>query len=288
MQKNKILVTGKNGQLSNAVFGWLQNKNKYEIETVSLRGNDWRNLSYEQFDCVVHVAGIVPRQGVAEQDFFKINAELTAQFAKKAKKDKVKHFIYISSMSVYGMGPELKAQKGCITSDTPCNPTSAYGKSKLMAEKALMELEDESFTVSIIRVPSIYGQGKLEYINQYKHLGGKFKKIPVAFQKKYKSFINAENLCELIFLLVESKQSGVVCPDDGQYSAYDICCKLYPNKKKSRLLGLLMEKIAFKSRIIKNYYGAIYYDKELTKVFDGKYRVCSLEQAIEALNVGKG
>ena len=132
----KVLVTGKNGDLSRAVASWLE-KCGYTAQTVSLRDGAWKEQCFSSFDSVVHIAGVVPRQGVATQDFYKINSELTKEFAAKVKSDGVRHFVYISSMSVYGLEPSLNVKKGCVTADTPCNPTSDYGKSKLLAENYL-------------------------------------------------------------------------------------------------------------------------------------------------------
>lgn len=275
----KVLVTGKNGDLSRAVSAWLISRG-FIAENCSLRGDAWKREDFSSYDSVVHIAGRVPKEGVKTEDFYKINTDLTREFAQKVKADGVKHFIYISSMAVYGKEPSIDKKLGIVTIDTPCEPTSDYGKSKLLAEKALQEIEDDNFTVARIRVPSIYGRGKTEYLEQYKHLNDKFKKIPVAFKDRYKSIIYIDNLCELLYFVISEKSSGVICPDDGQYSAYDICKALAPEKKRSRLIGLGFEVLLRKKVSIKNYYGAICYDKSLTNVFGGKYRKYDLQQAI--------
>ena len=284
MQDKRVLVTGKNGDLSKAISKWLTDRG-YMTENISLRGNEWKNNNLGQYDAVVHVAGIVPKEGIKDEDFYRINTELTTDFAQKAKNDGVKYFIYISSMSVYGVTPQLKSEMGCITKNSRCTPINAYGKSKLLAENVLRNLEGDGFIVSIIRVPSLYGKGKTEYINQYRHLSEKFHKIPIAFQKNYKSFLYIDHLSELIYLLIESCKRGIFCPDDGIYTAYDVCRVCNPRKKGSRLFGWLLERIGSKSVAIKNYYGAVFYDKELTDIFEGKYRRYSLEETINIMNV---
>ena len=276
----KILVTGKNGDLSRAVASYL-NSQGYCAETVSLRGEEWKNGDYSSYDSVVHIAGIVPKSGATTEDFYKINSDLTRAFSAKVKADGVKHFVYISSMAVYGKEPSIDVKKGLVTADTPCEPTSDYGKSKLLAEKYLQDIEDENFAVARIRVPSIYGKGKTEYLEQYKHLNEKFKKIPEAFKDRYKSVIYIDNLCALIYLTVTEKAKGVICPDDGQYSAYDICRALSPERKTSRFLGFAFNLIGWKSDRIRDYYGAISYDESLSNVFEGKYRIVALQEAVD-------
>ena len=279
----KILVTGKTGEISKAIASWLSEKPNTEVVNISVRGNEWKEISFKDYDVVVHVAGIVPKDGVEAEDYYKINTELTKELAQKAKADGVGQFVYLSSMAVYGTTQSFSNKKGCVSIFTNCNPTSDYGKSKLLAEEALNSLKDELFLVSIIRVPSIYAPNKTEYIDQYKHLTEKFSKIPVAFKKKYKSMIYLDNLCELIYLMIKNAYCGVCCPDDGKISAYEICCEIMPSKKKSKLLGLLFETALRFSGRIKDYYGSIYYDENLANVFNGEYRVVNLKEAIKRI-----
>ena len=279
MQDKRVLVTGKNGDLSKAISKWLTDRG-YMTENISLRGNEWKNNNFGQYDAVVHVAGIVPKEGVTSEDFYRINAQLTKDFAEKAKKDGIRHFLYISSMAVYGKEQSIDPCRGGVVADTPCVPLSDYGKSKLQAEEYLQELENDAFIITRVRVPSIYGKGKTEYLEQYRHLNEKFKRIPVAFIQNYKSAIYIDNLCELIYLLLRNKVCGAVCPDDGKYSAVDICQAVSPSCKKSKILGFVFKTFLRKSDRIRDYYGAIYYDEALTNIFEGKYRVVALQEAV--------
>ncbi len=275
----KVLVTGKNGNISTAIADYLSDKKDFYAEQTSLRGEKWKQTDFSSFDVAVHVAGIVPKSGVKPEDFYEINYKLTEDFALKAKECGIKQFVYISSMAVYGLEPQTSSYKGTVTGETPCNPLSDYGKSKLLAEESLKKIEADGFKVTVIRVPSIYGVGKTEYLDQYKHLAEKFRKIPQAFTKNYKSMIYIDNLCELIYLAIENGYCGTICPDDGEISAFDICKAISPNKKVSKIQGLLLTLLKNNARI-KDYYGAVCYSKELTEIFDGKYRVCDFKEAI--------
>lgn len=280
MTQKKVLVTGKNGNISQAIVAWLQKEHDLSVEKVSLRGDEWKKRSYEEFNVVIHVAGIVPKDGVSPKDYYRINSELTRDFALKVKEDGVKHFIYISSMAVYGMEQSMDAKKGEVSKDTPCLPTSDYGKSKLQAETYLHDLKGDDFLVSIVRVPSIYGKGKTEYLDQYRHLNTKFPFIPNGYRKHYKSFIYIDNLSEILYLIFKNKVEGVFCPDDGLFSAADICKAINPKKKFSKILGWIFEKLLCSSDRVKDYYGAIYYGEDLTNCFEGKYRVFDLKTAV--------
>ncbi len=275
-----VLVTGKNGDLSVFVAKWLAAKHGLSVEQISLRGNDWKDFAFDKFDTVVHIAGVVPREGVKAEDFYEINYRLTEQFAKTVKKAGVHNFIYISSMAVYGRMPTLSISNGTIDGETPCLPTGDYGKSKLQAEKCLQAMESEDFHIAIIRVPSIYGKGKTEYLEQYGALAKKLHCVPKAFTGHYKSVICTENLAELIYLTAESGFSGVICPDDGKVSAFDMM-RSFVNFKVSRIVGKLLEIFGHRSQRVINYYGTICYDEKLSDVFNGQYRVRTACDAIQ-------
>ncbi len=277
----KVLVTGKHGSLSTAVADYLKSKNEYIVEQISVRGNGWKIQNFSDIDSVVHIAGVTPQNAKSTEDYYQINAELTKKLAQKCKADGVRQFVYISSMAVYGIEQSMDIVKGTVTKDTKPGPTTDYGRSKLQAEAYIAPFEDDRFHVAIMRVPSIYGKDKTEYIDQYKYLAEKLPMIPRAFEDRYKSAICTDNLCELIHLIISNQSAGVYCPDDGQISAVDFCSAIYPNKKKSKLLGELIELCLKNNARILDYYGAVCYDKELSNAFDGEYRVLDLEKAIK-------
>lgn len=277
----RVLVTGKNGSMSTAVAQWLRNKHGFEVDQVSLRGDSWKNDDFSCYDSIVHIAGVTPQNAKSEDDYRIVNTELTAKLGEKAVNDGVKQFIYISSMAVYGVETQIDSIKGMVTEKTPCKPSSAYGLSKFEAENSLHKLKPSIKNLAIIRVPSVYCKGNRAYIDQYKYLGAKLPVIPSLFNENFKSAIFLDNLCELIYLIIDSEFSGTVCPDDGEISAVDFCRAIYPDKKCSKLLGILMEIFLKNNSRIIDYYGAVYYSRELTEIFEGKYRVRSLDEAVK-------
>lgn len=278
----KILITGKNGSLSVAVSDYLNKKDFCRTERISLRDESFLSHSFSGVDAVVHIAGATPQNTGAAEDYYTVNTELTRRFAEKCKKDGVRHFIYISSMAVYGVEQSMDKEKGTVTKDTPLNPLSDYGKSKLFAEQALGQIRDESFMLAVVRVPSIYGKGKTEYLDQYRYLADKLPFIPIAFDDHYKSAVCVENLCELISLIAQNRCEGVFCPDDGLCSASDFCCAIYPDKKRSRIFGRLMEFFLKRNERIRDYYGTVCYAGELSDAFDGKYRIIDFKEAVRS------
>src|SRR5699024_12325041 len=112
----------------------------------------------------------------------------------------VKQFIFLSTMSVYGMN------KGTIHKYTPVNPKSNYGKSKLEAETFIGTLNNEDFRVVTLRPPMIYGKGcKGNY-----QILAKFSLKLHLFQDVYnrRSMINIDNLSESIEKLKKKNSEG--------------------------------------------------------------------------------
>ena len=273
-----ILITGKIG-LSSTVKEYLLSGGM-NAECVDVFGDKWKEENFSGYDTLVHIAGVVPGVNTKTDDFYSVNTKKTVDIAKKAKADGIRHFVFLSSMAVYGVLQQMKVQDGTVGVNTICKPDSDYGKSKLLAENELREIEDETFSVAMIRVPSIYGKGKTDYIDQYKYLADKLPFIPVCFTDLKKSVICVENLCELIRLIVENNTFGIVCPDDGPFSAVDFCSAIYPQKRRSVLVGKIIELLLRKNSRIIDYYGAVCYSKEASNIFDGRYRCLGIQEAI--------
>lgn len=75
--------------------------------SVKHAGGGWKERDFSSFDTVYHVAGIAhsdTRKVSAEEQekYYAVNTGLTLDVAKKAKKDGVRQFIFMSSAIVYG------------------------------------------------------------------------------------------------------------------------------------------------------------------------------------------
>ena len=154
----KVLITGKNSYVGNSLKDHLKKyPDKYSVNCISVRNEKWKETDFSQYKTIFHVAGIahVPYNSKNDQIYYDINEKLTLDIAKKAKRDGVSQFIFMSSMAVYG---SQKESNGRIDEHSVPKPENAYGQSKLNAELGLNELNDESFRVAIIRPPMIYGK----------------------------------------------------------------------------------------------------------------------------------
>ena len=87
----------------------------------------------------------------------------------------------------------------------------------------------------------------------------------------------------MIYLAIDSDYDGTICPDDGRFSTFEICSAIYPEKPKSRLLGLIIELVLKNNLRIEDYYGTVCYDETSTDIFDGRYRVTDTLNAIRKI-----
>lgn len=117
---------------------------------------DWKNFDFSGFDVVYHVAGLAhSTPDESQRDFYyQVNTELAYQTARKAAKEGVSQFIFMSSIIVYGSGKV--GQKRVITKDTSLNPDNFYGDSKKQAEEKILSIPG-SMKIVILRPPMIYG-----------------------------------------------------------------------------------------------------------------------------------
>ena len=72
--------------------------------------------------------------------------------AKLSKEHGVKRYILASSASIYGQQDQLADVKSSV------NPLTAYSKANRKAEIDTLQLNDDNFTVTILRFSSVYGK----------------------------------------------------------------------------------------------------------------------------------
>lgn len=107
----------------------------------------------EGFDGVVHLAAISndPMGNQFEAATTGINLDASVSIARNAAAAGVRHFVFASSCSVYGI-----AEGGPRREEDPLNPITAYAKSKIGTEEALAALDTE-MTVTCLRFATACG-----------------------------------------------------------------------------------------------------------------------------------
>ncbi len=107
---------------------------------------------------VIHAAGlahIFDRTQAVTAPFKEINEQGTANVARAAAEAGVRHFILISSVSVYG-----PFTQGVYDESALCRPEGPYAESKYQAEQRAIEIVQRSgMALTILRLATLYGEG---------------------------------------------------------------------------------------------------------------------------------
>jgi UDP-glucose 4-epimerase len=250
----------------------------FNSQFIESRGSEWQHVNFSGFTILLHVAGIahVSTDPSMEKIYYEVNRDLPISVAKKAKRDGVKQFIFMSSMIVYGNDTN-------ITASTKPNPENFYGKSKLQAEEGLLSLADDTFTVTIIRTPMVYGQNCKGNFPALIKLARKTPIFP-DFENK-RSMIYIDNLSAFIAQCIQNRTSGIVFPQNTKYvSTKDIIArataflgkKIYFSKAFNPLIRILNHKIPLLNKV----FGTKTYDQSLSPDRE-QYNVYTFEESIQ-------
>jgi UDP-glucose 4-epimerase len=282
----RILITGNKSYVGMNLKRWLsQWPDKYSVDFVSLRNDEWKIKDFSKYDVLFHVAAIVHKKEELEMEdiYYKINRDLTVEVAKKAKAEGIKQFIFMSSMSVYGLEGKI-GEEVVITKDTRCIPTTLYGKSKLEAENKLKKLEDEQFCIAIIRAPMVYGPNCPGNYTRLKKLVMKTRVFPMVNNKRSMIFI--DNLCEFIRLLIDNREHGLFFPQNKEYVNTSELVRLITKENSkniyfSRILTYGINLFGKRVSVLNKVFGNLVYDLDLSSYKDFEYNVADLEKSIK-------
>lgn len=170
-------------------------------------------VPWEAFDgarCVINCVGV--STGTADM-LASINVDVACQLARRAKAAGVRHFIHISSFSVYGHARS-------IDRTTPSNASSAYGRSKLKADLALLAMADPSFAVTVLRLPLIYAVQSMGKLGRLLRLWSRMKVMPVPRGDVARAMIGVEMIAEIIVRLAKDPETGIVFAADPRPFTY--------------------------------------------------------------------
>lgn len=279
----RILITGATSWIGSEVEAHLAAfPGGYGVERVSLRGDAWKERSWEGFDSVLHAAGIASSSASgakAELEYRRANVELAADAAAKAKADGVPHFVLMSSIYVYIDG---STEHEAITADTVPHPETVYGRSKLAAERAVAPLSGPEFEVAVVRSPLVYGSG----CSGNFALLAKLARVAPVFPDvdNVRSMLYSRNLAELVRLLAEDGRGGLFLPQDADHVRTSELVRLLAEAQGrgihlSRALGGPIRYAASLGGPFGRLFGDLFYALEASECgYD--YRVSEIEESV--------
>ena len=230
----KILITGASGFIGSFIVeealrrgletwavvrkssskAFLQDERIHFIElNLSSEEQLCEQLKGHQFDYVVHAAGVT--KCLDKADFHRINTEGTQHLvnALRTLQMPLKRFVYISSLSIMGAIREQQPYSEIREDDTPC-PNTAYGRSKLEAEKwleqqneALGMRNEKLFPFVILRPTGVYGPRERDYFMMAKSIKA-HTDFAVGFRQQNITFVYVTDVVQAVFLALEKGVTG--------------------------------------------------------------------------------
>lgn len=283
----RILITGINSYLGGRFRQYMEQFPEYATVSISMRDGSWRGEDFTGFDVVYHVAGLAHSDNgrispEKAQKYYEINTDLAKELAKKAKREGVKQFIFMSSAIVYGDSAPIGRRRR-IDRSTVCTPANCYGDSKLQAELGLRRLEDKNFRVVILRPPMIYGPGCK---GNYPVLSLFAQRLPVfPYVDNERSMLFVDNLMAFVKLMIDNEESGTFFPQNAEYSNTSELVRMIAEAHGKKLILVrgftwALKFLGFFTALVDKAFGSLSYDMPMSEYPGGEYRLYSLEESI--------
>jgi nucleoside-diphosphate-sugar epimerase len=138
--------------LDNQWFG----KHLKDNQNLKIIKDDIRNINkynFDGFQTFVHLANIAndPSVELNTNLSWEVNVLASHAIMEKIKKSSIKHFVFASSGSVYGVKSEES-----VTEELSLVPISAYNKTKMISERVIFSYKDH-FKIHCIRPATVCG-----------------------------------------------------------------------------------------------------------------------------------
>ena len=280
----KVLITGKNSYIGQSFKSYVEANYPFEIQvdSISVRGDAWREYDFSRYDAVLHVAGIahVSADPKMETEYYKVNRDLTIAVAKLTKQSGVRQFVFMSSMIIYG---EKRGIDSLTISDraTKPEPIDFYGRSKLEADLGVQKLADDKFNVVSVRTPMVFGpqsKGNFPLLVKVAKVSPIFPKI-----NNQRSMIYINNLAEFLAKTILNNISGIYFPQNQEPLSTLAIVKIIRTQLHKPLIVIslfnpLLRLLGRRFRVIDKVFGSKTYQQDSSIPFN--YLVVDNEESI--------
>lgn len=238
-----IYVTGISGFVGSNLIQNLGEK--FEIRGISRCPADYDNcISYEDYFLtekseeygIVHLAGKAHdlKNVSDEKEYFDVNYSLTKKlYDEFLIDDFCKCFIFLSSVKAV-----TDSVSDILFEDAEYKPTTAYGRSKMMAEKYILDNSPLNKHVYILRPCMIHGPGNKGNLNLLFSVAKNGLPYPLAAFENKRSFLSIDNLLFVIDNLLNGHiPSGIYnVADDDVFSTNEIIKIMAKSLNRNTLL----------------------------------------------------
>lgn len=246
----KVIITGATGFVGQNLSHYLISKS-IDVEPISLRQQNWKGKINLQANAIIHLAGKAhdTANTSAEEEYFRINRDLTKLLFNEFLRSEISDFLYFSSVKAVADTVE-----GILTEDIIGEPLTAYGKSKFEAENFLLSQKlPEGKRVFIIRPCIIHGPGNKGNLNLLFKIVEKGIPWPLAAFENKRSFLSIDNLNFIIYqiLMNEEIESGIYNFADDQAISTNNLIQIITKTldKKARLWKIPQKYLEITARI---------------------------------------
>jgi len=240
-----ILISGIHGFVgTNLVSAYKSQHAIYGLDIISpqkdgvLNTFAWDELDkIPEIDIIIHLAGKAhdTKNQTNSEAYFEINTGLTKKIYDWFLKSNAKKFVFFSSVKAVADS----VSRTYLTEDVKPNPKTPYGKSKLEAEKYILNQQIPiGKKVYILRPSMIHGPGNKGNLNLLYKLVSKGIPWPLGTFDNKRSFTSIDNLIFMLNQIIENDiEAGVYnVSDDNPIST-------------NRLIELIAKSISRKAKI---------------------------------------
>jgi len=265
LKKLKILVIGGGGYIGSMLTTELI-KNKFYVrcfdrfsssktlsklklnKNIEIVIGDIRNIESKSFlgmKIVIDLAALTKNLDGKEKEIIQINKNARKKIIELSKENGVSQYIRISSSNIYSGNMNENSEK------TIPNPQTLYAKINLELDKYAITLNNDKFSVTVLRLASIFGYSlrmrwDQSINNMIKELCTNGK-IEVKSKNSTRPFLHINDAIKAIILVIKSEKEIAgeifnVGSNDMNYSIGEIAKKIVNITKKENSLVVYDEK----------------------------------------------
>lgn len=204
------VLNKRNFQVTLAVRHYLSNELNSDYKVVKVGEiddkADWLD-TLKEVDIVIHLAArahqLNDQASDPEAEFRRVNYKGTKRLVEQAIAAGVKHFIFISSI-----GAMATLSDTILSEESPCQPDTPYGRSKLNAETVLVELcRKTQMNWTILRPTLVYGPNNPGNMERLFALVTKKLPLPLGAIVNSRSLLYVGNLVDAIIKCIEDNRA---------------------------------------------------------------------------------